>query len=142
MNTEEHVELLLAWVLQLSAPMREARIVDNDVDASEPVDGGLNGPSAAVERRNIAAVRHSPTTCLRDGRDHFSRRHRIRPFAVELGSEIVDHDRSTSGRQRKRVGPPETAAGSRDQSHPSVDPRGQTYSPISAKRRSPEPCAN
>ncbi len=100
---------------------QDAGIVDQDVGASEMLDGVVEYRLAAGHGRDVGAVGDCAAAFRLDRVDHLLRHRFVAAAAVTGTAEIVDHDRSTLAREQFGIGFTEPAARPGDQRHLAVE---------------------
>ena len=86
----------------------DAGVVDDDVDAAERVDRGLDDLVAVLDR---VVVGDRLAAGGLDLLDHLVGGRRALALAVDAAAEVVDHDARAARREQESVGPTEAVAG-------------------------------
>src|SRR5690606_2053573 len=96
---------------------KDAGVVDDDVDAAELVERGLNNAFAVLDRvvagDGLAAGGHNLVDDAVGGR-------LARPLAVHAAAEVIDDDAGSPRSKEQRVGSAQPAARAGDDGDPSV----------------------
>ncbi len=92
----------------------DARIVHEDVEATEVLERGLHDPLGAFGVGYGVGVRHGRPARLADLRDHGLRHRGAAAAAVPRDADVVDHELRPFGRQGQGMSPAQPSAGSGD----------------------------